>query len=116
MRISDWSSDVCSPDLHRETALRRVVGPALRHGLGAAVEADAVHAVLVEVAEARSLPAAEGMIGDRPRDRHVDAHHAHFDRTPQLAVGVAVAGEDGDAAAYVVRGGPFQFSRAEGGE
>src|SRR3546814_8428620 len=56
---------------------------------------------------ARSLPAAEGMIGDRHRDRHVDAHHAHFDRTRELAGGVAVAREDGDAVAILVRRGQF---------
>jgi hypothetical protein len=36
--------------------------------------------VLVEIAEARALPAAEGVIGERHRDRHVDADHADIDR------------------------------------
>src|SRR3546814_6985010 len=57
MRISDWSSDVCSSDL------------------------------------------------------------AHFDRTRELAGGVAVAREDGDAVAILVRRGPFhrfgESSRAD---
>jgi hypothetical protein len=35
--------------------------------------------VLVEVAEARALPAAEGVVGQRHRDRHVDADHADID-------------------------------------
>src|SRR3546814_3706995 len=57
------------------------------------------------------------MIGDRHRDRHVDAHHAHFDRTRELAGGVAVAREDGDAVAILVRRGQFhrfgESSRAD---
>src|SRR3546814_13763664 len=50
-------------------------------------------------------------------DRHVDAHHAHFDRTRELAGGVAVAREDGDAVAILVRRGQFhrfgESSRAD---
>src|SRR3981189_3434048 len=40
------------------------------HGLGLGVELDRRWAVLVEVTEAGALPAAEGVIGDRDRDRH----------------------------------------------
>src|SRR5258708_29379607 len=38
-------------------------GPARRHRLGLGVKAHRVGPVLVEVAEARALPAAEGVIG-----------------------------------------------------
>src|SRR5271155_107389 len=47
--------------------------PSRRDGFGLGVELDRRRAVLVEVAEARPLPAAEGVIGHRDRDRHVDA-------------------------------------------
>src|SRR6202140_2374420 len=54
-------------------------GPARRHRLGLGVEADRIRPVLVEIAEAGLLPAAEGVIGDRNGDRHVDADHADID-------------------------------------
>src|SRR5258708_38888387 len=45
--------------------------PPRRDGLDLGVELDRRRAVLVEVAEARPLPAAEGVVGHRDRDRHV---------------------------------------------
>jgi hypothetical protein len=54
------------------------------------------------VAEDRGLPAAEGVIGDRHRDRHVDADHADLDVVGEGARGVAVAGEEGRAIAVGV--------------
>ena len=45
--------------------------------------------MLVEVAEAGLLPAAEGVIGDRYRNRHVDADHADIDFGREVARGVA---------------------------
>src|SRR4051794_10035461 len=45
--------------------------PARGNGLGLGVEADRVRPVLIEVAEARALPAAECIVRDRDRDRHV---------------------------------------------
>src|SRR3546814_11684302 len=53
---------------------RAAVGPALRDLLGAGVEAHAVHAILVEIAEARPLPAAEAVIGDRKSTRLNSSH------------------------------------------
>src|SRR5690606_8128948 len=49
---------------HQEVGFRRHAarGPALGDGLGAGEEAHPVHAVLVEVAEARALPAAEAVV------------------------------------------------------
>src|SRR5690606_4938023 len=76
--------------------------PALGDDLGPGVEAHAVHAVLVEVGEARALPAAEAVVGDRHRDWHVDPDHPDLDPAGELARGVAVAGEDGHAVAVLV--------------
>src|ERR1700688_532765 len=69
-------------------------GPARGHRLGLGIEADRIRAVLVEIAEAGLLPAAEGVIGDRHRNRHVDADHADIDLGGEIARGVAVAGEN----------------------
>src|SRR5258708_7577247 len=76
--------------------------PARGDGLGLGVEADRIRAVLVEIAEARLLPAAEGVIRNRNRNRHVDADHADIDLGGEIARGVAVAGEDRNAGAVVM--------------
>src|SRR4051812_16573200 len=73
--------------------------PARGHGLELGVEAHAFHAVDAVVAEHRGLPAAEAVIGDRHRDRHVDADHADLDVAGEGAGSVAVAGEDRRAVA-----------------
>src|ERR1700757_3356189 len=52
--------------------------PPRRDGLDLGVELDRRRAVLVEVAETGALPAAEGVVGHRDRDRHVDPDHAHL--------------------------------------
>src|SRR5436190_13170134 len=44
-------------------------GPARRHRLDPRIEAHAFRAVLVDVAERGTLPAAEGVIGERYWDR-----------------------------------------------
>ena len=71
------------PSVHRRDGEARAVldarRPARGHRLGPGVEADRIRPVLVQVAEARALPAAEGVVGDRHRDRHVDADHADLD-------------------------------------
>src|SRR5258708_17982496 len=77
-------------------------GPARGDGLGLGVEADRIRAVLVEIAETGLLPAAEGVIGDRHRDRHVDADHADIDLGREVARGVAVTGEDRNAVAVIM--------------
>src|SRR5262249_3438981 len=76
--------------------------PARRHGLGLGVEADRIRSVLVEVAEAGALPAAERVIGERHRNREVDADHADVHPAGEIACGVAVAREDRDAVAILV--------------
>src|SRR3954468_1227395 len=78
--------------------------PARGDGLGLGVEADGIRAMLVEIAEAGFLPAAESVVSDRHRDRHVDADHADIDAGGKIARGVAVAGEDRNPVAVVVIG------------
>src|SRR5574340_1125541 len=68
--------------------------PALRDRLGLGVEAARVGAVLVEVAEAGPLPAAEGVVRDRHRDRHLHPDHAGVDAGGEVAGGVPVPGEN----------------------
>src|ERR1700722_6639082 len=69
--------------------------PARSHGLGAGVKADRIRSMLIQVAEAGALPAAERIIGDRDRNRHVDPDHADLDLGGEVARRVAVAGEEG---------------------
>src|SRR5260370_26645663 len=76
--------------------------PARGDGLGLGVAADRIRAVLVEVTKAGLLPAAAGVIGDRHRDRHVDADHADFDPGREIARRITVASEDRDAIAVVM--------------
>src|SRR3984885_15276164 len=79
--------------------------PALGDGLDLGVELDRRGPVLVEVAEARTLPTAEAVVGHRHRDRYVDADHAHLHAGHEVAGGVAVAGEDRHTVAVFVLGG-----------
>jgi malonate-semialdehyde dehydrogenase (acetylating)/methylmalonate-semialdehyde dehydrogenase len=65
--------------------------------------------VLVEIAEARLLPAAEGMVGERHRDRHVDSDHADVDPAGEFAGGVA------QGAYLVVDGRDFKLQGYENG-
>ena len=62
----------------------------------------ALGAVGVGVAEQRALPAAEGVVGHRHRDRHVDADHADLDLVLEPAGRAAVVGEDRGAVAVRV--------------
>src|SRR3569833_1999324 len=84
--------------------LQRAFRPAGGHGLGLGPEAQTFHAVLVDVAEGRALPAAEGVIGHRHRDRHIDPDHADVDAGGEVARRAAVLGEDGHAVAVLVLG------------
>src|SRR5258708_3608158 len=84
--------------------------PARGHRLGLGVEADRIRAVLVEVAEAGTFPAAERVVGERHGNGEVDADHADLDAAGEVARGVAVAGEDGDAVAvFVLRRQPHRL-------
>src|SRR3979490_120752 len=108
LRANCMSAPGCDALVHRRyRELRAFLDagrPARSDGLGLGVEADRIRTMLVEVAEARLLPAAEGVIRNRHRDRHVDADHADIDLGGEIACGVAVAGEDRNAVAVVVVG------------
>src|SRR5271170_4372906 len=97
---------LCPSSVHRrDRELRPVLDagwPAGSHRLGAGVEADRIGPVLVEIAEAGALPAAERIVGDRHGNRHVDADHADLDLAGEIARGVTVTGEDRDAVAVFV--------------
>src|SRR5215467_11892451 len=101
-----WSSTMLFHYRHAEVRGGvHALSPASGHGLDAGVEAHALGAVLVHVAEDRALPAAESVERERHRDRHVDADHAAVDLVGEVARDVAVAGEDRAAVAVlVVRG------------
>src|SRR5690606_1836813 len=91
---------------HGKVAFRRAAArPSLGHDLGTGVEAHTIHSVLVEVAEARALPAAEAVVGHRHRDRYVDADHADLDALGEHAGCFAITGEQGDAVAVLVVAG-----------
>src|SRR5258708_8334579 len=98
----------CARSIHRrDRKLRALLDagrPARGHGLGLGVKADRIRAVLVEIAEAGLLPAAEGVIRNRHRDRHVDADHADIDLGGEVACRVTIAGEDRNAVAIVMIG------------
>src|ERR1700693_4410245 len=91
----------CAWSIHRRNRKLRAFldagGPARGYRLGLGVEADRIRPVLVEVAEAGLLPAAKSVIGDRHRDRHVDADHADVYLGGEISRGVAIAGEDRNA-------------------
>src|SRR3954454_2890255 len=76
--------------------------PPRGHGFGLGVEAHRVGPMLVEIAEAGALPAAEGIVSDRHRDGHVHADHADIDLGGEVARRVPIAGVDSDAVAVFV--------------
>src|SRR4029079_1875784 len=61
-----------------------------------------IGSMLVEIAESRAFPAAEGVIGERYRDRHVDADHADLNARREIARRIAVTSIDRDAIAIFV--------------
>src|SRR3979409_1278642 len=72
-RTAIWSSlrANCISIRRRNRNLRAFLdagGPARGHRLGLGIEADRIRPVLVEIAEAGFLPAAEGVIRNRHRD------------------------------------------------
>ena len=64
--------------------------------------------MLVEITEAGPLPAPEGVVGHRHRDRHIDADHAHLHAGHEVAGSIAVAGENRYPVAVFVFGGQPQ--------
>src|SRR3569833_875108 len=77
--------------------LQRAIRPAGGHGLGLGPEPQTNQTKQKKDTENRALPAAEGVIGHRHRDRHIDADHADVHAGGKVAGGAAVLGEDGDA-------------------
>src|SRR3546814_9347744 len=70
MRISDWSSDVCSSDLHRDFLFRhrRLLGAHAGDLLAGEVQLDGVDAVLDELAHG-----AADLLGSRHDEAEVEA-------------------------------------------
>ena len=55
--------------------------------------------MLVEIAEYRAFPAAECVIGDGNRDRHIYADHPHLYPACEVTCRIAVLREDCNAVA-----------------
>src|ERR671914_527186 len=70
------------------------IGPAGGDDLATRVERDALRPIHVQVAEQRRLPAAEAVVGDGHRNRHVDADHTDVDVELVLPHRPTIAGED----------------------
>src|SRR3546814_11185418 len=95
MRISDWSSDVCSSDLTGEREIRNEAGAVMRERrdqvlLGIAVQ-QAVFALSADERFVAVLPRGSQRNYDAPgfkiRSRHVAnfaVAHPHVDRTPHF--------------------------------
>ena len=98
--IRRLSSSAVRREAHADvTNLLTTLGPTGRDDLGLRVEAHALGAVNVGVAQQRLLPATEGVVGDRNRDRHIDTDHAGLDIDDEVAGRVTVGGEDRGAVA-----------------
>src|SRR3546814_12010944 len=76
MRISDWSSDVCSSDLRAAELGAQHLGDAERTGLGHGLG----ELCVLHVAELLGRPAAEAILSEA-RLPHRPAHLAHEDGT-----------------------------------
>src|SRR6185312_8920291 len=77
-------------------------GPSCGDGFGAGPELDGFGAVLVEVAEHRAFPAAEPEVSQGRGNGNIDADHADLAAGGEVAGGIAVAGEDGNAIAILM--------------
>src|SRR3954471_24984429 len=69
---------------HELRAFLRSGRPARRHGLGLGVKAHRIRSVLIEIAEAGALPAAERVVGERHGDCEVHADHADLDALSEI--------------------------------
>src|SRR4051794_28768877 len=88
---------------HVFSTTARAGRPALGDRLVASVEAHALGAVNVVVAEQRVFPAAKRMERHRHRDRHVHADHADVDPRREVARRTTVRSKDRNAVAVFVR-------------
>src|SRR5262245_54539717 len=87
---------------HEFRAFLRTGRPARSNGFRFGVEADRVGAMLVEISKAGTLPAAKGVIGERDRNRKINADHPDLHLVDKIARRIAVTGEDGNAVAVFV--------------
>jgi hypothetical protein len=78
------------------------VGPALCHVLGACEEADAVLAILVQIAESRVLPAAVAVVADGSRQGKINAYHAYLDLGDEALRRISAARKDGHRVALMM--------------
>ena len=83
------SQDFSEGLLHRRNdegcVLLHTARPAGSDCLDLGPELHALRAVLVGVAEGGALPAAECMVGERNRDRHIDADHVDLNLAGKAA-------------------------------
>src|SRR3546814_3507425 len=93
MRISDWSSDVCSSDLHRDPGARGIFAhqPVVR------VDAEQRPAAAVDIEHDRQF-----RVRDRTVEAQANAVHVHFARLRHYRATLAPRLEDafGDLAAH----------------
>src|SRR5438477_12236340 len=94
LRAKCISAPVMTRSIHRrDRELRALLDagrPARGDRLGLGIEADRIRAMLVEIAEARLLPATKSVVGDRHRDRHVDADHADIHLGGKVGINVPI--------------------------
>src|SRR5271163_4290162 len=99
----EWPNKV--PSVRQPTRLVGgwfAVGPALCHVLGACEEADAVLAILVQIAESRVLPAAVAVVADGSRQGKINAYHAYLDLGDEALRRISAARKDGHRVALVM--------------
>src|SRR4030095_1196452 len=68
--------------------------PARGYGFRLCIKTDRIRSMLVEIAEARPLPATKRVVGERDRNSEVYAYHPYLHAVDEIAGGVAVARED----------------------
>src|SRR3546814_17373682 len=88
MRISDWSSDVCSSDLQGWRVANEAVGPECRH-------ADVVHDGDARAHEETRGGEAPGMQAAEGGDENTEAHHEDADQRGDQGPADIVSDRDG---------------------
>ena len=66
------------------------------------VKTDGIGTVSAEIAEQGTFPATETVIGNRYRQRHVDADHADFDIVSEITGDTAITGKQAGAVSVFV--------------
>src|SRR3546814_11076642 len=85
MRISDWSSDVCSSDLHLHLPSHSLAAGAGKHTRGT-TKAHAVRAVLLAIA---TVTIRAGVHSSSARTQGIGAFTSHFGISPKQPVTVS---------------------------